>query len=284
MALGFETERRFTDADRTFAETLARLCGQALLRARLYDDAERARAQAEDANAAKLAFLATMSHELRTPLNAIAGHVQLIDMGLHGPVTDAQRDALDRVHRAQAHLLGIINDILTYAKVESGRIEYALKPVDAAVIVRDVCALVEPQFIAKQIRLGMVLPRPDRHPLVARADPEKLMQVLLNLLSNALKFTPSPGTVTVSLTAASDDGGPVSIAVHDSGVGIPADRLDSIFEPFVQLGRGLTTTHEGTGLGLAVSRDLARGMGGELTVESRVGKGSVFRVTLVRAA
>ena len=283
MALGFGTERRFTDADRAFAETLARLCGQALLRARLYDDAERARAQAEDANAAKLAFLATMSHELRTPLNAIAGHVQLLDMGLHGPVTDAQREALDRVNRAQAHLLGIINDILTYAKVESGRIEYAMKPVDAAAMIGDVCALVEPQFIAKQIRLGMVLPRPDRDPLLARADQEKLVQVLLNLLSNALKFTPSPGTVTVSLSAASDVEGPVSIAVHDSGVGIPADRLDSIFEPFVQLGRGLTTMQEGTGLGLAVSRDLARGMGGELTVESEVGRGSVFRLTLARA-
>jgi PAS domain S-box-containing protein len=283
MALGFESERRFTAADRAFVETLARLCGQALLRARLYDDAERARAQAEEANAAKLAFLATMSHELRTPLNAIGGHVQLIDMGLHGPVTDAQRDALDRVNRAQAHLLGIINDILTYAKVGSGRIEYVLKPVDASVLVRDVCALVEPQFIAKQIRLGMVLPRPDQDPLVVLADPEKLMQVLLNLLSNALKFTPSPGTVTVSLTAPSEDDDTLGIAVHDSGVGIPDDRLDSIFEPFVQLGRGLTTTHEGTGLGLAVSRDLARGMRGELTAESRVGQGSVFMLTLPRA-
>jgi PAS domain S-box-containing protein len=279
MALGFETERRFTDADRGFVETLARLCGQALLRARLYDDAERARAQAEEANAVKLVFLATMSHELRTPLNAIAGHVQLMDMGLHGPVTEAQREALDRVNRAQAHLLGIINDILTYAKVESGRIEYAPEPVDATALIRDVCALVEPQFIAKQIRLGMELPRGGGGEVVVRADPEKLTQVLLNLLSNALKFTPSPGWVTVALSS-SEGGTAASIAVRDSGVGMPADKLESIFEPFVQLGRGLTTTHEGTGLGLAVSRDLARGMGGELTVESELGVGSVFRVTV----
>jgi PAS domain S-box-containing protein len=285
MALGFETERRFTDADRAFAETLARLCGQALLRARLYDDADRARAQAEEANAAKLSFLATMSHELRTPLNAIAGHVQLMEMGLHGPVTDAQRDALERVNRAQAHLLGIINDILTYAKVESGRIEYALKPVDPATLIRDVCALVEPQFIAKQIRLGMELPRDTQESLRAMVDPEKLTQVLLNLLSNALKFTPSPGSVTVSSSSssASEHTSAVNIAVRDSGVGIPADKLESIFEPFVQLGRGLTTTHEGTGLGLAVSRDLARGMGGELTVSSEVGKGSEFTLRLPRA-
>jgi signal transduction histidine kinase len=158
-----------------------------------------------------------------------------------------------------------------------------MQTVDASAPIRDVCALVEPQFIAKQIRLGMELPRTDRDALVVRADPEKLMQVLLNLLSNALKFTPSPGTVTVSLSAASDAEGRACISVHDSGVGIPADRLDSIFEPFVQLGRGLTTTQEGTGLGLAVSRDLARGMGGELTVESEVGRGSVFRLTLARA-
>ena len=284
MALGFETERRFTDADRAFAETLARLCGQALLRARLYDDAERARAQAEEANAAKLTFLATMSHELRTPLNAIAGHVELMDMELHGPVTDAQRDALARVSRAQGRLLGLINDILSYAKVESGRTEYTLAPVDPAPIIREVCALVEPQFTAKQLELGIELPPAEREPLLVLADAEKLMQVLLNLLSNALKFTPSPGQVAVTLGAADPDARVVSIAVCDSGVGIPADKLDSIFEPFVQLGRSLTTTHEGTGLGLAVSRDLARGMGGDLTVESEEGRGSTFTLTLPRVS
>jgi signal transduction histidine kinase len=282
MALGFLDGRVLTPDDRTFAETLARLCAQALLRARLYDEAQRARALAEEANAAKLSFLATMSHELRTPLNAIAGHVQLMEMGLLGPVSDGQREALERVNRAQAHLLGLINDVLTYARVDSGRVDYALRPVDASRLVRDVCLLVGPEFVAKQIALRADVP--DGAPLRVRADEEKLMQILLNLLSNALKFTPSPGTVTVAV--APDDGDPrlARIAVRDTGVGIPPAKLESVFEPFVQLGRGLTSAHQGTGLGLSISRDLARGMGGDLTAASgEGGSGAAFLLTLPRA-
>jgi signal transduction histidine kinase len=283
MALGFPDERRLTTEDRTFAETLARLCAQALLRARLYDEAQRARALAEEANAAKLSFLATMSHELRTPLNAIAGHVQLMEMGLLGPVSDGQREALERVNRAQVHLLGLINDVLTYARVDSGRVDYALRPVDASRLVRDVCLLVGPEFAAKQLTLRTELPE-GAAPLRVRADEEKLMQILLNLLSNALKFTPSPGSVTVTL--APDDGDPrlARIVVRDTGVGIPPAKFESVFEPFVQLGRGLTSAHQGTGLGLSISRVLARGMGGDLAAASgEGGAGAAFVLSLPRA-
>jgi PAS domain S-box-containing protein len=287
MALGFAVERRFTTEDRTFAETLAGLCGQALLRARLYDEAERARAAAEEANKAKLTFLATMSHELRTPLNAIAGHVQLMDMGLRGAVTEEQRDALERINRAQAHLLGLINDILTYAKVESGRLEYDLKPVDAAALLRETCGLVEPQFTVKGLRLGCdpALHRlpPGDGSVRVMADRDKLSQIVLNLLSNALKFTPAPGSVTVTLAPLTAGSRFLTVVVSDTGPGIPGDKLESVFEPFVQLGRGLTTAHEGTGLGLAISRDLARGMGGDLTVASTAGEGASFILTLCRA-
>jgi PAS domain S-box-containing protein len=283
MVLGFKEERRFSAEDRTFAETLARLCAQALHRARLYDEAERARAAAEEANAAKLAFLATMSHELRTPLNAIAGHVQLIDMGLRGPVSDEQHEALDRVNRAQAHLLGLINDILTYAKVESGRVDYQLAPVDTATLVTEVCKLVEPQFKSKGLTLRVDEPPAAQGQLRVLADGDKLQQILLNLLSNAMKFTPSPGEVSIAGSLDRDDGKRVRIVVRDTGVGIPATKLESIFEPFVQLGRGLASAHEGTGLGLSISRDLARAMGGDLTVTSQDGAGATFIVTLPRA-
>jgi PAS domain S-box-containing protein len=282
IGLGFGDERDVSPGEIAFAETLARLCAQALLRARLYDEAQRARALAEEANAAKLSFLATMSHELRTPLNAIAGHVQLLEMGLLGPVTDSQREALERVNRAQAHLLGLINDVLTYAKVDSGRVEYAMRPVDAGALVRDVSRLVEPQFAEKLLALR-VEGANGGAPLHVTADEEKLTQILLNLLSNALKYTPSPGAVTVTLAVDADDPRVARITVHDTGVGIPAAKLQSVFEPFVQLGRGLTSAHQGTGLGLSISRDLARGMGGELMATSAE-HGATFVLTVPRSA
>jgi PAS domain S-box-containing protein len=280
LALSFEAERRFDDADRSFVETLARLGAQALLRARLFEEAERARAMAEEANRAKMTFLATMSHELRTPLNAIAGHVQLMEMELHGPVNDEQRGALARVNKAQAHLLGLINDILTYAKVESGRTDYVIEPVDAVEVVREAFLLVEPQFVAKGVTLTLTAEHDA--PVLVLADREKLGQVMLNLISNAWKFTPSGGQVTLSVRQVAG-ASVAAIVVSDTGVGVPADKLESIFEPFVQLGRGLNSAGQaalGTGLGLAISRDLARGMAGDLVGESRLGAGSVFTLTI----
>jgi signal transduction histidine kinase len=242
-----------------------------------------ARAEAEAASRAKSQFLATMSHELRTPLNAIGGHVQLVDMGIHGPVTPAQREALGRVVRAQQHLLGLINDVLNLSRIEAGRVEYRLTDVRAADLVADVTGLVESQLGAKGLAFAVELPD-DPEALVTRADREKASQVLLNLLSNAVKFTPAGGRVSLEGRAGEDAAGldTVELAVRDTGVGIAADQLARIFEPFVQVDGALTRAHEGTGLGLAISRDLARGMGGDVLVRSEVGRGSVFTLVLPR--
>ena len=257
--------------------------------------ADEARAVAEVANRAKSDFLASMSHELRTPLNAVGGYVQLLEMGIHGPVTDAQREALGRVRLAQAHLLALITDVLNFAKLEAGKVEYDMRDADLAEVLADVGQLVEPQLEAK----GHTYTAPAPGALAGAAgrvwaDRDKLRQVLLNLLSNAVKFTPAGGRIAVrvvgphgtELSAHGGEGaeGLVRLVVEDTGVGIPADRLDAIFDPFVQVTQGRTRPHEGTGLGLAISRDLARGMGGDLTAESTPGAGSTFTLTLPASA
>jgi PAS domain S-box-containing protein len=251
-------------------------------RERLLGEARDARAAAEHANASKSRFLATMSHELRTPLNAIAGHVQLVDMGIYGPVSGEQREALARVARAQRHLLSLINDVLNYAKLESGRVEYDLRPTRPGDVIAAMAPLVEPQAAEKALALDVRAGDGDAPPVEVWADRDKLGQVLLNLLSNAVKFTPRGGRVGVQVAARADDPRLAELRVWDSGVGIAADRLDTIFEPFVQVNASLTRTSDGTGLGLAISRDLARGMGGDLTATSAEGAGSTFTVTLRR--
>jgi signal transduction histidine kinase len=241
-------------------------------------DAEAARAEAEAANRAKSQFLSTMSHELRTPLNAIAGYAELLALGIHGPVTDAQCTALGRIRASQRHLLGLVNEVLDYARIEAGAVHYEVRDVPVAEVIGAVEPLVAPQLAAK----GLDFAHHDRGGALpaVRADAEKLRQVLLNLLSNAIKFTEPGGRVAVACAA---DGERVAVRVVDSGIGIAADQLDRIFEPFVQVDSKLTRTHEGTGLGLAISRDLARGMGGDITVESAVGQGSTFVLTLPSA-
>jgi signal transduction histidine kinase len=288
-----ESGRHYDAADLALAVNLAQRAALAVDSARLYRDAELARASAEEANRGKSQFLATMSHELRTPLNAIAGHVQLLELGIHGPVTEAQQAALTRVDRAQHHLLGLINDVLNYARIESARVEYDVQPVRVDDVVRDVWPMVEPQLSAKGLTFHVRLSDHSGGPaLTVWADREKLAQILLNLLSNAVKFTSPtrdglPGRVTVELPG--HDGGDgaappdqVFLRVTDSGVGIPAAKLDAVFEPFVQVQSELTRAVGGTGLGLTISRDLARGMGGDLRVESTEGVGSTFTLVLRR--
>jgi signal transduction histidine kinase len=240
-------------------------------------EAERARVQAESANRAKSEFLAVMSHELRTPLNAIGGYTELMAMELRGPITDAQRRDLERIRTSQQHLLSLISSVLDLSRIESGRVPYQLGPIALDGFLAGLDALVAPQAAAKSLTLEYT---PADQGLAVVADREKLRQILLNLLSNAIRYTPAGGVVTLAAEPRDDER--VAIAVRDTGIGIPEDALEDVFEPFVQLDRSLTKVRDGVGLGLAISRDLARGMGGDLAVESRVGEGSCFTLTLPR--
>jgi PAS domain S-box-containing protein len=229
-------------------------------------------AAAESANRTKSEFLTAMSHELRTPLNAIGGYAELLSMGLGGPVSIDQQEYLDRIRRSQSHLLGIINDILNFSRIEAGQVIYDIRPVSVAEVADAVVPMIQPQAEAKLLRVEQKTSKSAR----VQADRGKLEQVLLNLLSNATKFT-NEGVIEISSFTEGDRAG---LRVRDTGIGIPADKLTSIFEPFVQVGRSLTTPHEGTGLGLAISRDLTRAMGGELIVTSELGKGTTFTISL----
>jgi PAS domain S-box-containing protein len=237
---------------------------------------EQQRAAADEANQEKSRFLAVMSHELRTPLNAIGGYVQLLDMGLHGSVTDAQREALGRIDRSQRHLLRLINDVLNLSRIEAGRVDYTVESVDLADVVASVMPMMEPQIAARGLLAKISVPPA----VIARADPEKVEQILLNLLTNAVKFTGAGGSVAVTGGNGTSSAEQVYLRVSDTGSGIPSDFLDRIFEPFIQVDVSATRPSEGTGLGLAISRDLARGMGGDLTAESELGRGSAFTLAL----
>jgi signal transduction histidine kinase len=275
IGAAFTSAQEFDHDTRALAMTVAQQCAQALDRSRLLDSERKARRDAESANRAKSDFLAVMSHELRTPLNAIGGYAELMQMGVHGPLTEAQQNYLERIQIGQRHLLGLINEVLNYAKLESGSVRYDLGQVNVAVVLSAAETLVAPQVRAKGLALHVAECPPD---LSLYADAEKVEQILVNLLSNAIKFT-DRGTITLSCAAMGDT---VHVSVADTGIGIPEDHVVKVFEPFVQVRADLRRTAVGTGLGLAISRDLARAMKGDLWVESRVGVGSVFTLALPR--
>jgi signal transduction histidine kinase len=268
----------FTADEISLAVDLAARCAMALDNARLYHEADALRIAAESANESKSQFLRTVSHELRTPLNAIAGFTELLEMGIEGPVSEKQRLALGRIRANERHLLTLIEEILNFVRIESGRMEYSIGRVSLAEAIADVVTMLD--GMAKEKGLTLTSPPCDAE-VVACADPDRVRQILVNLVMNAVKYTPpGGGTVTVSCAARGDD---VVVRVTDMGPGIPADRLESIFEPFVQLSAGLTERRGGVGLGLSISRDLARAMKGDLTLQTEVDVGSTFTLTLPRA-
>jgi signal transduction histidine kinase len=239
---------------------------------------EASRAEAEKSSRLKSDFLGMMSHELRTPLNAIGGYVQLMEDEIRGPITPEQRKDLGRIKRSQNHLLSVIDNVLGYLKLGAGRVSYTIGNVpieDIATNVEDITkALMESKDLIYERRAPA-------EQLFARADQEKVQQIVLNLLSNAIKFTDGGGRVTLEWMALDSA---IFTSVQDSGCGIPPDRLENVFEPFVQVDSTRTRPHGGTGLGLSISRDFAIGMGGKLLVESELGKGSTFTLVLPQAA
>ena len=246
-----------------------------------------ARLEAEAASKAKSEFLAIMSHELRTPLNAVLGYSELMELGISGPVTDKMREQIGRIRVSATHLLSLVNDILDLAKVEAGRLQVSSGPASATGTVSAAVALIQPQAQARSLELNLVKP-PEPSPIY-RGDDERARQILVNLLSNAVKFTAPGGKITVQIgssktpdpeTKLQPKRSYVSFRVTDTGSGIPPDKLLSIFDPFVQAESGHARSREGSGLGLTISRRLARLMGGDLTVVSEVGKGSAFTLWL----
>ena len=240
-------------------------------------EAEAARREAEKASRAKSEFLAVMSHELRTPLNAIDGYAELLELEVRGPISAAQREDIRRIRRSQKHLLSLINDVLNFVRLDAGTVRYEIRDFRLADAIRDVEDVTAPQLRARQLEFVRVDCDGDMR---IRADQDKVQQILVNLMTNAIKFTEPKGTITLEC-ATSDE--TVTVRVRDTGRGIPHEKLSAIFEPFVQVARSAGAPSEGVGLGLAISRDLSRAMGGDLVAQSEVGKGSTFTLTLPAA-
>jgi PAS domain S-box-containing protein len=265
--------RRFDEKDRALIEELAQRVAMAVDNAQLHEAERRARAAAEAANQAKSDFLAIMSHELRTPLTAVVGYTELLADEVVGPVNDTQRDHLGRVRSSSEHLLMLIEDILSYARIEAGRELVRIEDFGLAALLEQAAVIIRP--LAEKKALDFTVSGQHARG-VMRSDPQKVRQIIINLLANAVKFTQQGGV----RLAARVVGDRVVFEVSDTGPGIAAEHLHRVFDAFWQVDQRMTRKAGGTGLGLSVARQLARLLGGDVTVESRVGAGSVFTVDL----
>ncbi len=284
----------YSEVDLELAEDLAARSALAIDNARLLMEAQEARQHAESAslearaaNQAKSQFLAVTSHEIRTPINAIIGYAQLLEMEIGGPLTTMQREQLERIQASSQHLLGLVNEILDLAKVESGQMTVKREQLDLGEVVEEARQLIHPQALS--LGLSVSVREVDAKPVEYLGDVDRVRQILVILLTNACKFTSAPGEIRIEYSLEEDEplagrftgAGPwARVDVTDSGIGIPTDKQQSVFEPFIQGEQGLTRTEGGTGLGLAIGRQLARMMGGDLTLRSEEGSGSTFTLWL----
>lgn len=290
-AITFVGRRRntpFSPEEVAHSEALAARCSQALERARLHAheralsvtahagrvDAESAREVAEGENSAKDRAITLVSHELRSPLGAIANNVQILQLEICGPITAMQRAVLERITASHTHVMSLVDQLLDLQRLATGHMHFDIAPVSVLAAVRDAADMVAWQFTRAGVELIVEI-SDDTGEL--HTDRRKFTQIVMNLLSNAAKFTPQGGRVTV--TGAHVEQG-LRLQVRDTGIGIAAEHLDAVFEPFVQLQDGGRSHHGGAGLGLSISRQFARGLGGELTLDSEVGVGSTFTLMI----
>ena len=289
-----ETSNRFADADLRLenkqlreanrdlelrmASRTAQLATANRIKDELLASERKAREDAERSNRVKSDFLALLSHEFRTPLQAVFGYTELLDADIHGELNESQRLCVHRIKQSQQHLLGLINTILEFAKLESGQlIDVVLRHTPMNEILQFTESLIAPQLDAKDLAYAY---RSADESIAAYADTTKVQQIVLNLLSNAIKFTQPGGSITLECVREPEM---TVLHVHDTGRGIPSDQLDAVFEPFVQVKMGGAVSN-GTGLGLSISRRLAQAMGGSLTAVSELGKGSTFTLRLQSAS
>ena len=278
LGLAWAELRVFDEDERAFVLTLGVMCAQAIMRAHLRDAEREAREEAERANLSKSHFVATISHELRTPMNAVLGYTQLLSDGIDGPVTALQRDHLGRVRASGQHLLALIDDLLGHARIEAGEEVVRAESVELLDVVEQSLVLVRP--LAEQKGLGLRVEWPEA-PLELLTDVRKLRQLLVNVLANAVKFTEMGEVALVLRVDGRDEDAQVHFEVTDTGRGVPPEDAAHIFEPFWQAEPGGASNGGGTGLGLSVARQLARLLGGELSLAQSVqGRGSTFLISL----
>jgi signal transduction histidine kinase/DNA-binding response OmpR family regulator len=268
--------RPYTLDDQTFLQDLADRAGQAIENARLFVEAQQARAEADRASLAKSEFLSSMSHELRTPLNAIIGFTGTLLMKLPGPLTADQEKQLTTVRTNAQHLLSLISDILDLAKIESGKVDISLEPVEYQAVIEEVATSLRPLAEQKGIEFTVAVPAA---PIEVQADRRALSQILINLANNAIKFT-DHGAVHIALSCEQAQGRCLTkVSVADTGIGITAEDQTRLFQAFEQAGVG-ARRRGGSGLGLYLSQRLAQLLGGQITFQSEYGKGSMFTLVL----